>query len=213
MHTDHVKSLLPDFLHGNVDESLRKGIESHLLECPDCGQEAEDLKNTLSALQEEAPEAVPSRYFATVVPRIRERLERRGQRSWLQAPLVRRVALPLAVAGLAVALLLQMPFDAHEGTGRSYMSDAETFEPEEVVDMLTQQGELQPLATMAAQEITEATLAGKAFERRMAETFLAHGTTFGFDDLTGISTDQLLNSLDEKEVDALLRKLGERITL
>lgn len=213
MRTNHVKSLLPDFLHGNVDESLRKSIESHLLECSDCGHEAEDLKNTLSALQEEAPEAVPSRYFATVVPRIRERLERHERASWFQNPIFTRVAVPFVAAGLVLALLLQMPFDAHDGTGRSYAGGTEAFEPEEVVDMLTQQGELQPLATIAAQEITEATFAGKAFERRMAEKFLANGTAFGFDDLSGISTDQLLNSLDEKEVDTLLRKLGERITL
>lgn len=209
----HVSSLLPDYLNNKLETALKQGVESHLSECSECRQEADRLTELFQALQKETPSSPPSHYFSTIVPRVRERLERRERFSWLQHPVFTRVAMPLAAAALAVALLVRLPVELQESTSQPLLDRSESLNPEEVAEALVQQHELLPLNTVVVQEIAEATVPAKVFEQQIAEKLIVSSSKQPYDYFSGIPTEQLLNSLNEQEVETLLQRLGERIIL
>jgi len=99
-----IKFALPDFATGHVDDSMRKEIEGHVISCIDCLMELEDIRKTLSLVQEEVVWKPSGEYWANFLLRVNAKLETRKSR--LQVPAwVNKFAIPFATAIVAVIII------------------------------------------------------------------------------------------------------------
>lgn len=115
MPTNHVEYLLPDYVNGKLEESLRRGVENHIAECPRCESQFADLRETLKLVSGAHRQPPAASYFSSVLPRIRVRLEEKTTMPVVGRLVWTRLALPIAVGALAVALLLHVRVDTKDG--------------------------------------------------------------------------------------------------
>ena len=97
----HPETDLVPYLRGELPPGERERIARHLDECPDCRQDAEQLRELLGELARSVAEP-PTVHWARYRAELREKLEaRRARRGWWWQPV------PLALsAGLAGVLLV-----------------------------------------------------------------------------------------------------------
>ena len=77
VHKEHeyYRSLLPDVVKGTLNADEAAELDRHLADCAECAQDRSVIETAMDALQAEtSPQAPPSHYFETVLPRVRERL-------------------------------------------------------------------------------------------------------------------------------------------
>jgi anti-sigma factor RsiW len=100
----HPETDLVPYLRGELPPAERERVARHLDECPDCRQDADQLRELLGELSRSVAEPPPvnwARYRAE----LRVKLEaRRGRRSWWWQPVPLAMATSLAGALLFVAV-------------------------------------------------------------------------------------------------------------
>lgn len=106
------QELLLGIAEGNLTADQRTEAESLMRTDAVFRREAEELTSVFSALgSEELPE-IPPRYFADLLPRIHERIERKQSRRWFMMPellpSLLRPAAAVAVVAVIVALYSTM---------------------------------------------------------------------------------------------------------
>ena len=210
VHTGHVKYLLPDFLNGQLDQEDHVTVEVHLRGCPECRLEILALKNAISLLELHHPQGPPDHYYSNLVPRIRGRLEG-GTVSWIHNPVWTRFGLPIVAAGIALVLLIRLPQSALAPARDILDGLSATIELNELADMLAQQRDPLPLSLNETQELAETVASDEAVKQQIVEKLRASKSEKEYDYLSGIATDQLIDSLSESDAEILLQKLGERI--
>jgi predicted anti-sigma-YlaC factor YlaD len=210
VHTVHQTNLLPDYVRETLDGDARRAVEQHLVECADCRGEVEALRTVIEHLGRERFEAPPTPYFVTLLPRIRMRLESRTQWSRLRSLYHSRFALPLATAGLIVALLLHAPFGSRFGVPLP-LENLAAIDAGDVADLLFQQPGT-ALADVAQQYAVES-IPADVINRQLAAQLSSMGNGSALSEWAELSTDQLLKDWSDDEVDILVQRLGERTIL
>lgn len=213
MHTEERKYLLPEYLQGKLDDVRRQEVELHLRQCADCRQELEELRATFRELEHQRFYAPSATYFASLAPRIRMRLEQRTPFSWsarplsgwLRNPLFTRIALPLATAALAVALLVQLPYEPDRTVA---LDVAPTLDAEDVAEALAS-----PHGIPFSEPAVENSISEEVVNRQLVAQLLANGSEVGLGEWLETPTDQLLTGWSEEEVASLLQRLEERVIL
>lgn len=216
MHTLHVKSLLPDYVTGQLDTGLREEVEVHLRDCSSCRRDYEEMRELVGSLRGHPRKHPSSSYFSNLLPRVRERLGRRGRFAWIAHPLIVRLVSPLAVAALIAILMLELPLvrqQAEEGDGGELLGMVEAFSTDELSQIVIEQGHHQ-LLVETEQEITVPhSLVDRVLSRELSlSTGASDPLLMPFTTMGGI-TSESLNSLSEPEVDRLLQRLEERSVL
>ncbi len=201
MRMEHVKFLLTDYLKGTLDASLRQEVEVHLRECADCCKEANDLKSALDKLQEYRSATPSSHYFATILPRVRQRLEQRPSFHITISPLVTRLAMPLAAAMLAVTLLVRVQI----GTNILF--------PQNGTSISLSSEEISELWLTFLHEDVLSAIPSSAIEEHLLQKVLTEESIIPSYTVSGVPTRELLKGLDEKEVEELLQRLGGKSIL
>ncbi len=105
---------LPEHVEGRLSLDKKSAVVVHLQSCGACRVEFEGLQKLYASLKSEQRESVPASYWATLLPRIHERVEERKLRlvpSWLL-----RYALPLVTAVVVMVILAE--FVLPPGSGR-----------------------------------------------------------------------------------------------
>jgi hypothetical protein len=214
VRTEHVEYLLPEYLDGTLEDSLRPGVEEHLKSCSSCSSELSGLRQAMEMLKSHGTEGPPSGYFATVLPRVRERLEGESSQSIFFSPLLIRLALPIGAAALALFIVLSLPFPGSEAeTGhnplQAVMHGSTTAE---LVDVVLDMVPLQPLSSPTVEAETSSLL-GVGVLR--GDHLLAYADEVPFAE--GFTQDEMmpdeLEQLSETDLETLVQRLGERTLL
>ncbi len=71
----HYRSILCDYVLGEINDELKEDIRSHLVGCAECSGELEKINNTFEIFREPYFDIPPSAYFSSLLPRIREKSE------------------------------------------------------------------------------------------------------------------------------------------
>jgi hypothetical protein len=211
---EHVSFLLPDFIRGSLGKDDAARVETHLRVCMVCHSESEELRTAFVAITHSSPEDVPKAYFTSILPRIRERLDRRKGTSWIQHPLVSRIVLPLGAAIIVAALIWQSPgFHLSSGTQYQLLAVVDSATPEEMSEMLQTNIPNQDVNSFN-NAIMSGVLADERFvNSELVREALASEPTSPFNVYADVSSQQFLDDLHESEADDVLRKLGTMGTL
>ncbi len=213
MHTEHVEYLLPDYASGMLEASLLPWVESHLSECPSCRSELEQLRTSMASLAAHEPKPPHDKYFSTVLPRVRARLEDRRSASLFAHPLVTRFAAPLAAGALVLVILFRVPFTVRDsGIDRNPLQPVmHGLEAEELVDVILDQSQRQTISSHGESETSS--LLAMSFLH--SEHLLAGAEQLPLpnESVLDVGVPENLDQLNPAEVDALVTRLGERTIL
>ena len=214
MRIEHVEYLLPEYLNGTLADSLRPGVEEHLKHCSWCKTELAELRHTMQMLDTHGTAEPPSGYFTSILPRVREQLEREESRNFFANPLLTRLALPIGAAVLVLVVLLSLPYPANETeTAHNPLQDVmHGSTTDELVDVCFDMVPLQPLSSPTVEGETSSLLGVRLLR---GEHLLANADEVSFaEDFTQDETmSEELEQLNEADLEALLQRLGERTTL
>jgi anti-sigma factor RsiW len=222
VHTDHVEYLLPDYVNGKLDEQLKETVESHLRSCVSCRLEAERMQDVVLYLDAHRSPVPPPSYFATILPRVRQRLEHKESAPLLSRPLaltpsrlVGRLAMPLAAAALAIALLLQFPIVP--GEGGSLLNSMKVAVGDVSADDLAQavlnESRLHPFVSALGDREFAAAVPDRIVEQHLFTKDFYSQASEVTGPLFDLTPSQAIEGLSDSEVDALLQRLAERIML
>jgi anti-sigma factor RsiW len=196
-----------------LEESLRPLVESHLEECGACRTELENLRTTFHWLSTYQAPPPADGYFSTILPRVRERLESKKPASFFAHPLVARLAVPLAVGAVMLAILLSVPFSERgsENGHNPLQSVLRGLETDELVDIILDQADRQSLTTQGESE----TSAFLAVPFLSGDHLLASAGQLSFADepILGSEMPESLDQLTDSDIDVLVAQLGERTIL
>jgi hypothetical protein len=213
--TEHIKYLLPDYVNGHLGAELLEGVESHLRACGQCREEMESLRDVFAYLAAHVPERPSASYYASILPRVHQRLEQKEAGSLLSHPLIVRLVAPLACAVLAIVLLLHVPFPGTE-SGRdvnplqSVVSETST---EELAQAVLEHFRQQPLANNVSEGEISSLIAAHVLRPQVLVEEIDFHSAGSLEPLFSSSSTQAIEGLTESEVDALLQRLGERTIL
>ena len=209
MQTQHVHNLLPDYVNARLERSLQHEVDLHLQACAECRAEAKLIADVFLVVR--AHKHIPAprpNYFNALVPRLRQRLERREHWSaWLSHPLFVRFAAPLAAAVVLVSLVIQIPFSSDSVSGR-FLTHTLSFD--DVADALAYQEESPAFIGSEVEALAASSLTERILNRQIAELVFASDEVLWIEAYPSTSTDLLLNSLTEQEMETFLKRLEER---
>ena len=69
------KSILSDYVLGEIDDKLKEEVRSHLVGCAECSGELAKINNTFELYKEPYFDIPEAAYFSSLVPRIRGKSE------------------------------------------------------------------------------------------------------------------------------------------
>ena len=213
MHTKHVEYLLPDYLNKMLEESLRPLVERHLEECSACRAELENLRTTFHSLSTYQAPPPADGYFATVLPRVRQRLGGKTPGWFFAHPLVARLAVPLAAGAVMLAILLSVRFSERgsENGHNPLQPVLQGLETVELVDIILDQADRQSLTTQGESE-TSAFLA-LPFLGGDHLSASAGQLSFADEPILGSEMQESLDQFSDSDIDVLVAQLGERTIL
>jgi hypothetical protein len=214
VHIEHVESQLPEYLDGTLVGPLREGVDEHLRHCSACRSSLEDLQRTMAMLDRQRTSGPSEIYFATLLPRVRQRLEREESRGLFGAPFVLRFALPVAAAAIALFILLSLPFPTAETevSHNPLQAVVHGSTTDDLVDIVLDMMPLQPLSTPTVEGETSSLLGatilrGDHLLAGADQESPAEGLTFD----SGMPAG--LEQLSDADLEVLVQRLGERTTL
>ncbi|MDE3058549.1 MAG: zf-HC2 domain-containing protein [Bacteroidota bacterium] len=118
MKCETIVPLLAEYTDGTISAEDRKTVEGHLASCEQCSRHVELIADALNTLRSVPEENVPENYFSSLVPRIRERLERRRRFNiasivplWVQEALAPAAALAVVASFIALFFIFEPSAD------------------------------------------------------------------------------------------------------
>jgi hypothetical protein len=210
VHTEHVSILLPDFIHGSLGDEFTIGIEEHVRTCASCRTELDELRRTIAIIAQDQRVDIPSSYFTSVLPRVRQRLEeKQGIRTYWN-PVMTKLAVPAVTAVLAIALLWHVPFSVSVvDQVNPLKAIAESATPEEFADILREQSSSSEWNSIQTRAASQVLMNEKFVKRQLVHEALAGPSSSPLGDIAELSSQQLLTDLDESDVDEILQRLGK----
>lgn len=222
MHTDHVEYLLPDYVNGKLEEGLNEAVESHLRSCASCRLEEERVREAVLFLHAERSTVPGPSYFATILPRVRQRLEHTGTRPVFSRPpvstpsrLVGRLALPLAAAAVAIALLLQFPIvpgesGSHLNSMKLAVGDLSS---DDLAQAVLDESRQHPFVSALGDREVAAAVPDRVVEQHLFTHDFYSQVAEATGPLFDLTPSQAIEGLSDSEIDALLQRLAERAML
>lgn len=111
---DHIEQTLTDFLAGGLNDTEQNEVQTHLDSCPLCREKLASLQETIAVLERNRDSGVPEGYFGTILPRLRQRIDRPRRLGRLLDLRWPQWAAPLAAAILVAGLLTAIPLTTRE---------------------------------------------------------------------------------------------------
>ncbi|MBI4429897.1 MAG: zf-HC2 domain-containing protein [Ignavibacteriales bacterium] len=214
MRTDHVSANLVDYVSGKLDAEARLQVEAHVRECQKCQLDLKEVSDALEQVKEFRDKAPSPSYFSSIVPRLREHLDGKAPMPWFDSPAFSKLVLPFATATVAIVLLVNIGgLNASNGTDKALSPLVEGMNPEDVVDMVMQDSPSTPWVTSQTQEVAQAVVSDHLTKGHFLQNALSMDLQSYFTDASLISSQQLLQNLDEEQIETLLKKLEERSSL
>jgi hypothetical protein len=211
VRTDHIEQRLLEYLDGTLAGPLRSGVEEHLEHCSVCRAELAGLRQTMVMLTSRESSPPSSGYFSTILPHVRERIERKESGNLFGAPALTRFVLPIGAAAVVLVILLSLPFpsvetDSSRNPLQAVMHGVTT---DELVDIVFDSVPLQPLSTPTVEGETSSLLGARILR---GDHLLANADEGP--PAPEITLDERmpegLEQLNETDVEALVQRLGER---
>lgn len=207
MRTEHVKYLLADYSTGKLSAAENALVSDHLQACELCRADLDAVRNTLEQMWAVEVAKPSGAYFASLVPRIRQRLEDKQPYAWLGNPFITKVVLPFSVAVLAIVLLSNVELAVDEPVN-PLENVVAGVSPEDVIDIIAEASRPTPWTTRQVQDIAEKLVAGHVSQEHALSYVLQADPAESIG-----QTQELLRELSETQVEQLLQKLGEKAIL
>ena len=134
MKCRELQSELPDFLRGRLDEAGVIRVSEHLSGCPKCRQEARAMEELFGIIRSDSW-SPSGTYWASILPRVNSRLEKRSQLpQWTT-----RFALPLAAALILAVGFFRIAPRSGEDLPENFTAILHQLSDEEMQDVADQQ--------------------------------------------------------------------------
>jgi len=208
VRTEHVDILLPDYLKGLLAADEAAGVEAHLQACPACRAESDSLRQTLAVLDGSPRPEIPRTYFASILPRVHERLQVRKSRGWVNQPVVNKILLPLGAAVVLAIVLWRIP-ETWRTTGgeNSLRSVLTSSSADEIAEVFQESAVSQDVNSLNATILAHALSDDRLVRSRIVAEALNSESTSPFDVVAGVTPQQVLGDLQDAEAEQALHKL------
>jgi hypothetical protein len=208
VHTEHVSSLLPDYVRGLLDDKTSSRVKQHVDRCGQCHSDWRELQSTMNAIADQNF-VVPSKtYFSSILPRIHDRLEKRAKSSWIFNPLLSKVALPLSAAIVFVVLAWHVPRLGETGESENPLKAVVgSATVDEIADLVQDQYLHQDWSLLNSSIINRALTNERFVKHAIIKEALASESISPFNLFADVSPQQFLNDLDDTDSKALLKRL------
>ena len=209
MSNDHDRyvELIPDYCSGRLTESESESLLRHAEACERCARTLAELRPLFSALEMDKPLEAPPGYFATVLPKVRARIDRK--RSVPSPTWMPELALPAAGLALAVMVMLTLALPWQQGDpGPESMTQAIGQLPADVLaDALVDQAERAGVSDGSFVDV----ITDERLDSEIVNTLTSDPSALG--ELEASSEALWPTDLSETEVTVLLQRLSEREVL
>ncbi len=103
MKCREVQLMLPDFVLNKVMNGQLSKIQSHLRGCKECQRASDEMQKVMMGLSEVKYEQPSEQYFASILPRVHERVSAK-QKGFRVPEFLIRFAMPFALVLVTIAL-------------------------------------------------------------------------------------------------------------
>lgn len=208
MRTKHPDILLPDFVRGRLDAQTRAEVEQHLATCQLCRTELRDMQETFTALENEGRAKVPESYFATVLPRVRQRLDRKKKFFAFEGPLVGRVLLPLGVVAVLMVVLWRLPSVWNETeTENPLLTAMNSSSVDDIADVLQEDTPSRDLNVVNQAILSDALSNDQFVRQQLVSEALNNENVSPFDVFSDVTPQEVLADLQGPDADKLMHQL------
>ena len=209
MLTDHERweHMIPDYLSGQLSESDSDDVRRHMTSCAQCSRAAEKLRPVFSLLEGEKSQLAPARYFGSVLPSVRARIEASSSRRRLR-PLA-QFARPVASVALLAMIFLTLgpPWQVRLPENLALSEAIGDVSPDALAEALANQAHV-------IDGPEEGSLSGvipdPLFEMEVVHSLLQDRSTPEMLDASSDADAVWLSDLSDTEVTILLQRLSER---
>ena len=125
-----IQYALPDFITGDIGTDEMTVVHDHLLTCPSCIVDLQQLKLLLGELDQVQPEAPSQAYWASVLPRIHARLD--ANVAWSIPTWIQYLALPAASAIVLLIVMINIIPQGNDDKSKDVQSVIQQLKPEEL---------------------------------------------------------------------------------
>lgn len=195
-----IRYCLPEYVQGKAPEDEARAVSDHLALCGRCRSEAEELTSLISSIPRQTVRVPPAPYWASVLPRIHDRLDARISLNVL--PESFRLLLPVSVAMVLIVAALNV---------RPMKSVVESQEIHALVHQLPAE-ELNQVAQQ--DEVDEAYQASAVFavpgdvqpsDKEVVKAYMLEGESIDFS--SELDPEFNIGSVSDEIVDELMTKL------
>jgi hypothetical protein len=211
VHTDHNNISLPDYVRGTLNSDEMIGIEDHLRTCAACRKDLAEIKETFAAIDREVTKDVAKAYFATLIPKIHERIDQQRNVRWIFNPILGKIVLPLGAAIIVAALVWQIPAYYQSSANRNgLLAAVDASTPEEIAEMLQANIPNHEMSSFNNAIISGVLANDRFVDRELVREALASESTSPFNVVADMSPQQFLDGFGESAVTNVLDKLGTK---
>lgn len=197
-----------DFVTNRLTEPERKRVEEHVQNCSQCSMQYKELMAADAVLKQSHIAGPTSVYYATILPRVRDRLVSHRRSIWDSGNALAKILLPLAVTFLFVFFLIRIPTDSiSESTQSDALHQAvKDFNEDDVVQAVEKEyagGLLSPSLEVAAAGVAEH-LQGDKFLKTAVSKQIEN------EEIAEMDVEGMISDLNTEQVDQVLSGLSER---
>ena len=209
--TKHVEPLLSDFVTGKLPAEDRQSVEWHLLACERCRTGLRTVEEVLRSVRAEPPKPSPE-YFASILPRVRERIAAQRPRRSPMLTAWTRLAAPLIATALVLSgiVLVSPRVERRLSPDRSIRPVVASLTDEELAEIVEAQSPPPVLGNVPGQELETALVTERLSGGDSVPLSLAN--TAGIETLSETEIEHLVHEIPDEQCDEVLARLKERTT-
>jgi hypothetical protein len=199
MTHNELQQLLIEYAEGTLDSTRKTLLENELKKSSSLRNELADLKSAFEMLQQNEDVEVPSHYYATFLPRLREKLDRNTSfatvffPSWLQ-----RAIVPATVAALCAVFFGVYHLLKPEDPSQALASIVRQSQQEELEQLISESAPFSTLQNGIA--------SSNSFVNSQILAKEVVSSSSLYDNV--VSDTQILAQLDEQDVEFIVNQLN-----
>jgi len=207
VNNEHVQYDLMDYLANRLDAQNHLRISQHLQKCSDCNHEYIELSATVTVLKQNRTIAPASVYFTSILPRVRERLNRKRS-SRIYRDGFTKIFLPLAVSVFLVIILVRNPVETISEPAQTEGLHQAVIDLNEVEVLQAVEKEYTGFSLSPNLEIAAAGVAEHLRGDRFLES--AVSKQIENEEVSDMDFEEIISNLNQEQVDRVLSGLSER---